>query len=93
MGYRETWLYLLYEVGSMKDFIEFIVKHMVNHPEDVQVGEVEGEHFVVYELRVAKKDMGIVIGRRGQNAKAIRHLLNAAAAARTRKRVTLEILE
>ncbi len=81
------------EVGSLKEFIEFIVKHLVNHPEDVQVGEVEGEHFVVYELRVAKSDMGLVIGRRGQNADAIRHLLNAAAAARKRKRVTLEILE
>ncbi len=81
------------EVGSLKEFIEFIVKHLVNHPEDVQVGEVEGEHFVVYELRVAKSDMGLVIGKRGQSADAIRHLLNAAAAARKRKRVTLEILE
>ncbi len=34
------------EVGSLKEFIEFIVKHLLNHPEDVQVGEVEGEHFV-----------------------------------------------
>ena len=81
------------KVGSLKEFIEFIVKHLVNHPEDVQVGEVEGEHFVVYELRVAKSDMGLVLGRRGQHADAIRHLLNAAAATRTRKRVTLEILE
>ncbi len=82
------------EVGSLKEFIEFIVKHLVNHPEDVQVGEVEGEHFVVYELRVAKRDIGLVIGKRGQRADAIRHLLNAAAvSARKGKRVTLEILE
>jgi predicted RNA-binding protein YlqC (UPF0109 family) len=46
------------EVGSLKEFIEFVVKHLVNHPEDVQVGEVEGEHFVVYELRVVKSDIG-----------------------------------
>jgi predicted RNA-binding protein YlqC (UPF0109 family) len=61
MGYRETWLYLLYEVGSLKEFIEFIVKHLVNNPEEVRVREVEGEHLVAYELRVAKSDMGKVL--------------------------------
>jgi predicted RNA-binding protein YlqC (UPF0109 family) len=62
----------------LKEFIEFIIKHLVNHPEDVQVREVEGEHFVVYELGVAKSDIGLVIGRRGQNAEAIRPFFDIA---------------
>ena len=84
---------LSHKVGSLKEFLEFVVKQMVNQPEEVQVREVEGQHHVVYELRVAKSDMGIVIGRRGQNAEALRHLLNAAAGAKKKKRAMLELLE
>jgi len=76
----------------MKDFIEFIAKHLVDHPESVEVTEVEGEKTTVYELRVGDGDLGKVIGRKGQTAKSIRTLLTAASAKRG-KRAVLEILE
>lgn len=76
----------------MKEFIEFIVKHLVDNPNDVQVNEIDGERTVVFELRVGQGDMGKVIGRRGQTAKSIRTLL-AAASAKMGKRAVLEILE
>lgn len=76
----------------MKEFIEFIVKHLVDNPDAVQINEVDGERTVVFELRVGQGDMGKVIGRRGQTAKSIRTLL-AAASAKMGKRAVLEILE
>lgn len=76
----------------MKEFLLFIVKHLVDNPEAVIVNEVDGERTVVFELRVGQGDMGKVIGKRGQTAKSIRTLL-AAASAKTGKRAVLEILE
>jgi len=76
----------------MKEFIEFIVKHLVDNPSEVKVNEVDGERTVVFELRVGQGDMGKVIGRRGQTAKSLRTLL-AAASAKMGKRAVLEILE
>jgi len=61
----------------MKEFIEFIARALVDHPDDVVVSEVEGEKTTVYELRVAPEDLGKVIGRKGQTAKAIRTLIAA----------------
>jgi uncharacterized protein len=76
----------------MKEFIEFIAKYLVDHPDAVGVREIEGEKTMVYELRVGDGDLGKVIGRKGQTAKAIRLLLTAASAKRG-KRAVLEILE
>ena len=76
----------------MKEFIEFIAKHLVDRPEAVAVAEVEGERTTVYELRVGKGDLGKVIGKNGQTARSIRTLL-AAASAKRGKRSVLEILE
>ena len=76
----------------MKEFIVFIVKHLVDHPEKVSVNSVDGERTIVFELRVGEGDMGKVIGRRGQTAKSLRTLL-AAASAKIGKRSVLEILE
>ena len=64
----------------------------MDKPDDVVVSEVEGERVTVYELRVGDGDLGKVIGKRGQTAKAIRTLLSAAAA-KLGKRAVLEILE
>ncbi len=77
---------------DMKSFVEFIAKHLVDKPDEVQVTEVEGERVTVYELRVGEGDLGKVIGKRGQTAKSIRTLL-AAASAKQGKRAVLEILE
>lgn len=76
----------------MKELILHIVRAMVDRPEDVRVSEVAGNQMTVYELNVAKEDLGKVIGKQGQNAKAIRTLLNAASA-RDRRRSVLEIID
>ncbi|HKK21809.1 MAG TPA: KH domain-containing protein [candidate division Zixibacteria bacterium] len=76
----------------MKDFIEFIVKALVDNPDEVSVKEILGSRTTVYELRVGQGDLGKVIGKNGQTAKSIRTLL-AAVSARQGKRAVLEILE
>ncbi len=77
---------------NLRDFLDFIIKAIVDHPDDVSISEVDGEKTVIYELRVNQQDMGKVIGKRGQNARAIRTLLSATSGKR-HKRSVLEILE
>jgi predicted RNA-binding protein YlqC (UPF0109 family) len=74
----------------MKDFLIKIVKSLVDNPEQVQVNEIEGSQTVVLELSVAKSDMGMVIGKQGKMANALRSLLNAASG-KAGKRYMLEI--
>ena len=76
----------------MKDLVEAIAKALVDHPDQVQVRAVEGEHVTVLELRVHPEDLGKVIGRQGRTAKSMRTILGAAGM-KLRKRLTLEILE
>jgi uncharacterized protein len=76
----------------MKEFVEYIAKSLVDHPEAVEVTEINGEKTIVYELRVGEGDLGKVIGRKGQTAKSIRTLLTATSAKRG-KHAVLEILE
>ena len=75
-----------------KIFLEHLIKAIVDYPEEVTISEVDGEKTIIYELRVNKRDMGKVIGKKGQNARALRTLL-AAVSARGQKRAVLEILE
>ena len=76
----------------MKELIEQIAMKLVDHPEQVSVTEVESENSTVLELRVAKSDLGKVIGKEGRIAKAMRVLLGAATS-REQKKCTLEIVE
>ncbi len=76
----------------MKELIELIAKSLVDKPDAVHVNEVKGEKTTVYELRVGPGDLGKVIGKKGQTARSIRTLVNAAAA-KMGKRAVLEILE
>jgi predicted RNA-binding protein YlqC (UPF0109 family) len=76
----------------MKDLISEIVKALVDQPEEVSVNEIRGSHTTVLELRVAKTDMGKVIGKQGRTAQAIRTILSAVAG-KSRKRYMLEIVE
>ena len=76
----------------MKEFIESIARALVDHPDSVVVTEIEGEKTTVYELRVYQDDLGKVIGRKGQTAKAIRTIISAVSAKKG-KRALLEILE
>jgi predicted RNA-binding protein YlqC (UPF0109 family) len=76
----------------MKDLIKRIVQALVDNPEQVEVLEVKSEHVSVFELRVAKEDIGKVIGKKGRTAQAIRTILSAASG-KIKKRNILEILE
>lgn len=76
----------------MKEFIEYIVKNLVDNPDKVTVAEIEGSRTTVYELRVGEGELGKVIGKEGKTAKSIRTLLSAVSA-RQGKRAVLEILE
>ena len=76
----------------MKELIEYIAKSLVDNPEEVSVTELEGEQTSVIELKVAKEDIGKVIGKQGRTAKAMRTILGAASM-KLKKRSVLEILE
>ena len=76
----------------MKDLIIDIAQALVDNPDQVSVAEVEGHQTLVLELRVAKSDIGKVIGRHGQNVRAMRTILSAVSG-KIRKRVVLEIVE
>jgi predicted RNA-binding protein YlqC (UPF0109 family) len=80
------------EVVTMKDLIKFMAQALVDHPEQVDVSEVAGEQTSVIELRVAKEDLGKVIGKQGRTAKAMRTILSAAST-KIRKRTVMEIIE
>lgn len=76
----------------MKELVEFIVKSLVDHPDEVQVVEVPGHSATVIELSVSRADMGRIIGKGGRVINAIRSLLDVQAA-RLGQRVSLEIIE
>jgi len=76
----------------MKALIELMAKFLVDKPEEVTVAEAEGERTSIFELRVATSDIGKVIGKQGNTARAMRTILNAASA-KLEKRCVLEILD
>jgi len=76
----------------VKDLILMIVKALVDKPEEVDLQELVGEKTTVLELRVAKEDLGKVIGKQGKTARAMRTILNATAT-KMKKRAVLEIIE
>jgi uncharacterized protein len=76
----------------MKELIKYIAQALVDNPDKVEVTEVIGEQTSVIELRVAKEDLGKVIGKQGRTAKAIRTILSAAST-KIHKRSVLEIIE
>ncbi len=76
----------------MKELIQFIAHELVDNPEEVTVNEVGGNHTLVLELKVAKEDIGKVIGKQGRTAQAMRTILNAVSA-KTKRRMILEIVE
>jgi predicted RNA-binding protein YlqC (UPF0109 family) len=78
--------------GELSRMIEVIAKTLVDLPEDVSVAEVVGENTTVIELRVAKSDIGKIIGKEGKTAKAIRTILMGAAT-KIKRRTVLEIVE
>jgi len=78
--------------AKMREMVEYIVKQIVDNPEEVKVQEVKSEKVIIVEISVAKEDMGKVIGKGGRIANALRILVGAAAA-KLKMRVMVEILE
>lgn len=76
----------------LKELVEYLAKALVDLPDQVTVSEVQGEQTTVIELRVAKEDLGKIIGKQGRTARAIRTILNATAT-KLNKRSVLEIIE
>jgi uncharacterized protein len=77
---------------AMKELVKYIAQSLVDDQDKVVVTEIVGEQTSVIELRVAKEDLGKVIGKQGRTAKAIRTILSAASA-KIHKRAVLEIIE
>jgi hypothetical protein len=76
----------------VKELVEMIVKSLVDHPDKVNVSQLDGEQTTILELRVAPEDLGKVIGKQGRTARAIRTILGAAGM-KMKRRYNLEIIE
>ena len=76
----------------MKDVVEYIVKSLVKHPDQVVITEKTSEGITVYEVKVSEEVTGRVIGKNGRIAKAVRAVVKAAAAINDDKKVTVDIL-
>ena len=76
----------------MKDVVEYIVKSLVKHPDQVVITEKTSEGITVYEVKVSEEDTGRVIGKNGRIAKAVRAVVKAAAAINDDKKVTVDII-
>ena len=79
-------------MNEIKDLITLIAKALVDNPEEVFVTEKEGQQVIVIELKVAKEDLGKVIGKRGRTAEAMRTILTGASA-KLKRRCVLELVE
>jgi predicted RNA-binding protein YlqC (UPF0109 family) len=77
---------------AMKDLVELIARALVDNPEEVMVTAIEGNQATVLELKVAKEDLGKIIGKQGRTARSLRTIIGAASA-KERKRIVLEIVE
>ncbi|MFC1553699.1 KH domain-containing protein [candidate division KSB1 bacterium] len=76
----------------MKEFLETLAKNLVDTPEEVEVTQVPGDGVNILKLKVAKTEVGLVIGKNGRTAEALRILLNAVGA-KAGKKLVLEIVE
>ncbi|MCX7845703.1 MAG: KH domain-containing protein [Dictyoglomaceae bacterium] len=76
----------------MKELLEYIIKAIVQHPEDVEVREVEGTKSVILEVKVAPEDRGRVIGKQGQTVKALQTIIRVAGLKKGKK-VVIEVLQ
>jgi hypothetical protein len=77
---------------TMKELVQYIAEALVDYPDKVEVTAVESQSSVILELKVAPEDVGKVIGKGGQTAKAIRKILSAAAT-KLHKKSLLQIIE
>ena len=80
------------ESSELAKLIEYMARMLVDFPDQVSVNEIVGENTTVLELKVAKEDLGKVIGKQGRTARSVRTILNGAST-KLRKRTVLEIIE
>ncbi|MDZ4678265.1 MAG: KH domain-containing protein [Oligoflexia bacterium] len=80
------------DITDLKELVIFMAKSLVDLPDQVEVTEMVGEQTTVYELKVAKEDLGKIIGKQGRTARSLRTILNAAST-KLKKRSVLEIIE
>lgn len=80
------------QIGELAKMVEYLAKMLVDLPSQVQVTEISGENTTVIELKVAKEDLGKIIGKQGRTARAVRVILNGAST-KLKKRTVLEIIE
>ena len=76
----------------MKELLEIVIKNLVDIPEDVSITEKNNEKSICYEVKVAKRDMGKVIGKQGKMAKSIRTVMKAVAV-KEHKKITVEFVD
>ena len=79
-------------LGELAKMIEYMARMLVDLPDQVSVTEIEGENTTVIELKVAKEDLGKIIGKQGRTARSLRTVLNGAST-KLRRRTVLEIVE
>lgn len=79
-------------LSELSKMIEYMARMLVDLPDQVEVNEIAGENTTVIELKVAKEDLGKIIGKQGRTARAVRTVLNGAST-KLRKRTVLEIVE
>src|ERR1700688_1001686 len=80
------------ELSELSKMIKYMARMLVDLPDQVEVNEIAGENTTVIELKVAKEDLGKIIGKQGRTARAVRTVLNGAST-KLRKRTVLEIVE
>ena len=80
------------QLSELAQMIKYVAKMLVDVPDQVEVNEIHGENTTVIELKVAKEDLGKIIGKQGRTARAVRTILNGAST-KLRKRTVLEIVE
>ena len=76
----------------MKEFLTKIVQEMVEFPDQIEISPINTGSFTIFELKVAKSDLGKIIGKKGRNVNALRNILSTVSA-RNGKRVSLDILD
>lgn len=83
---------IIREGSPTKDLLALIAKHLVDYPEQVRVNEIDGDQTIVFELSVAREDLGKIIGKQGRNIGAIRTIMMGISG-KIQKRIVIELLE
>ncbi len=79
-------------MNDIKEFVEYLVKLIVDKPEEIEIAEKRGEQVIIFEVRANKQDFGKILGKHGKNIQAIRTLVNSVSA-KAGKRTIIEIIE